>query len=340
MDLELDPLPDTEELEAEGDARVTLAVGEAEIGQRLDVWLVGQMNADGSDGHSRAGVQRWIKEGYVTRAGALEANPARKVRAGEVYDVDVPAAVASELVAEDIPLDVVYEDADLLVINKPAGLTVHPAPGNYTGTLVQALLFHCGDSLSGINGLARPGIVHRIDKDTSGLLVVAKHDAAHRGLAKLFARHDIHRKYIAIVRGVPQRKTYTIETEIGRNPQNRMKRAVVGAGTGKPAVTHYKVVEAFGDVASMVECMLETGRTHQIRVHMAYVGHPLLGDPMYGKETRNQKLDTRLGAVEIPNRQLLHAAELGFVHPMTKEEMFFESPLPADMEAVLAQLRG
>lgn len=312
-----------------------LEIAAEAAGLRLDVWLVGQMNADGAEAHSRAGVQRWIKEGYVTRGGALEANPAKKVRVGEVYDIDVPAAVASELVAEDIPLDVVYEDADLLVINKPAGLTVHPAPGNYTGTLVQALLHHCGDSLSGINGLARPGIVHRIDKDTSGLLVVAKHDAAHRGLAKLFARHDIHRKYVAIVRGVPLRKSGKIEGDIGRNPLNRMKRAVVVEG-GKPAITHYTVAEAFGDAAAMVECTLETGRTHQIRVHMAHIGHPLLGDPMYGKNTPLKGF----GVLELPPRQLLHAAELGFRHPISGEMMAFASPLPADMLAVVKRLRS
>ncbi|RYG59256.1 MAG: RluA family pseudouridine synthase [Alphaproteobacteria bacterium] len=294
------------------------------------------MTAQLGEGQSRAGVQRWIKDGYVTRAGALEANPARKVRLGEVYDVDVPAAEASELVPEDIPLSIVYEDSDLLVIDKPAGLTVHPAPGNYTGTLVQALLHHCGDSLSGINGEMRPGIVHRIDKDTSGLLVVAKHDVAHRGLAKQFARHDIHRKYTAIVRGVPLRKSGTIEAEIGRNPQNRMKRAVVADGTGKPAITHYRLVEIFGDAAALVQCQLETGRTHQIRVHMSYIGHALLGDPMYGRNTPLKGF----GDLNLPPRQLLHAAELGFVHPVTREEMFFESPLPADMEAVLKTLRS
>lgn len=313
-----------------------LPVDDTQAGVRLDVWLLAQMTAQLGEGQSRAGVQRWIKDGYVTRSGALEANPARKVRKGEVYDVDVPAAEASELVAEDIPLDVVYEDTDLLVINKPAGLTVHPAPGNYTGTLVQALLHHCGDSLSGINGEMRPGIVHRIDKDTSGLLVVAKHDVAHRGLAKQFARHDIHRKYYAIVRGVPLRKSGTVQGDIGRNPQNRMKRAVVADGSGKPAITHYRVVEVFDTAAALVECQLETGRTHQIRVHMSHIGHPLLGDPMYG---RNAPLKG-VGELNLPPRQLLHAAELGFVHPVSREEMFFESPLPADMDAVLAKLRG
>ncbi len=313
-----------------------LPVEDTQAGVRLDVWLLAQMTAQLGEGQSRAGVQRWIKDGFVTRAGGLEANPARKVRAGEVYDVDVPAAEASELVPEDIPLTVVYEDGDLLVIDKPAGLTVHPAPGNYTGTLVQALLHHCGDSLSGINGEMRPGIVHRIDKDTSGLLVVAKHDVAHRGLAKQFARHDIHRRYLAIVRGVPLRKSGTIEGDIGRNPQNRMKRAIVTDGSGKPAITHYKLVEIFGQAAALVQCQLETGRTHQIRVHMSHIGHPLLGDPMYGRNTPLKGY----GDLNLPPRQLLHAAELGFIHPVTQEELFFESPLPADMLAVLETLRG
>lgn len=309
-----------------------VSVEENDVNIRLDVFLTSKLGSD----VSRAGIQKWIKDGFVTRDGNLEANPAKKVRMGESFDVDVPAAEASELIPENIPLDVVYEDGDLLVINKPAGLTVHPAPGNYTGTMVQALLHHCGDSLSGINGEARPGIVHRIDKDTSGLLVVAKHDVAHRELAKQFAKHDIHRKYIAIVRGVPLRKSGVIEGDIGRNPANRMKRAVVADGKGKHAVTHYHVVEAFGAAAAIVECQLETGRTHQIRVHMSYIGHELLGDPMYGRNTPLKGI----GALNLPPRQLLHAAELGFVHPVTHEDMMFESPLPADMDAVIARLRG
>lgn len=312
-------------------APVRISVEEADVNTRLDVFLTLKLG----EGMSRAGVQKWIKDGFVTRDGALEANPAKKVRLGESFDVDVPAAEASALVPEDIPLTIVYEDNDLLVIDKPAGLTVHPAPGNYTGTLVQALLHHCGDSLSGINGEARPGIVHRIDKDTSGLLVVAKHDVAHRGLAKQFARHSIHRKYIAIVRGVPVRKSGRIEGEIGRNPTNRMKRAVVTDGTGKPAVTHYRVIETFGDAAALVECQLETGRTHQIRVHMSHIGHALLGDPMYGRNTPLKGI----GSLDLPPRQLLHAAELGFVHPTTREEMMFASPLPDDITAVIQRLR-
>lgn len=314
------------------------AVEDGDAGTRLDVWLLARF-----EGQSRAGVQRWIKDGFVTRLGSevariqsfgtLEANPARKVRAGEVYRVDMPEIVASTLVGEDIPLNIVYEDDDLLVLDKAPGMTVHPAPGNFTGTLVQALIHHCGDSLSGINGEARPGIVHRIDKDTSGLLVVAKHDQAHRFLAKQFARHDIHRVYYALVRGVPLPLAGRIEGNIGRHPTNRIRRAVVAEG-GKPAVTHYKVLRRFGDAASLVECRLETGRTHQIRVHMAYLGHPLLGDPLYG----NNKPLKGLGEIELPKRQLLHAAELGFVHPRTLKDRHFVSELPADILQVIELL--
>jgi 23S rRNA pseudouridine1911/1915/1917 synthase len=311
---------------------------------RLDVWLMAQFAAAGDATQSRAGIQRWIKEGFVCRitplpAGAppfVEANPSRKVRVGEVYTVDVPTAVATELVGEDIPLTVVYEDADLLVLDKPAGLTVHPAPGHYTGTLVQALIHHCAGSLSGINGEMRPGIVHRIDKDTSGLLVVAKNDAAHRGLAKQFARHDIHRVYLAVVRGVPHPGSGTVVGNIGRHPTQRVRRAVVETG-GKPAITHYRTEEVFGEAAALVSCRLETGRTHQIRVHMAHIGHPLLGDPLYGKHGPLKGMP----GVEVPaGRQLLHAAELGFVHPTTGKKVLFTSALPEDMDEFLTRLRN
>lgn len=307
-----------------------LTVAPEEAGKRLDLWLFSQV----PEGNSRAGIQRWIKEGFVTREGGLEANPARKVRMGEVYRVDIPQAVASELVGEDIPLQVVFEDANLIVIDKPAGLTVHPAPGNYTGTLVQALLHHCGESLSGINGQMRPGIVHRIDKDTSGLIVAAKHDAAHRALARQFLKHSIHRVYLALVRGRVARAEGTIHGNIGRHPTQRVRRAVVAEG-GKPAVTHYKVLERFGEAATLVECQLETGRTHQIRVHMASIGHPLLGDPLYGKHGPLKGM----AEIDVPNRQMLHAAELGFVHPASGREMTFTSELPADMAGVLAALQ-
>lgn len=308
---------------------VVLTVEDADAGTRLDVWLLAQL----PEGNSRAGVQRWIKSGFVVREGELQANPARKVRGGEVYSVDVPAAEATELVGENIPLDIVFEDDDLLVINKPAGLTVHPAPGNYTGTLVQAVIFHCEGRLSGINGELRPGIVHRIDKDTSGLLVVAKNDAAHRGLARQFAKHSISRTYIAAIKGNLARHSGKVEASIGRHPIHRLRRAVIDGG--KPAVTHYKVLERFGVGATLVECTLETGRTHQIRVHMAHLGHPLLGDPLYGQPGPLKGL----GAVDLPRRQMLHAAVLGFNHPNGGKWMEFSSPLPADMQAVIGVLR-
>ena len=276
------------------------------------------------------------------RGGQLEANPSRKVRLGEVYDVDVPAAVASELVAEDIPLTIVYEDADLLVIDKPAGLTVHPAPGNYTGTLVQALLHHCGDSLSGIGGVARPGIVHRLDKDTSGVMVAAKTDAAHQGLSALFAAHDIDRLYIALVRGAPYPPKGTIETRLGRSQHDRKKIAVLKTG-GRLAITHYRTEATFGPAdkptAARVSCQLETGRTHQIRVHMASKGTPCLGDPTYGSGPPAQPVREAIAASGL-DRQALHAAVLGFVHPISGETLRFETPLPEDMRGLEERLAG
>ncbi len=311
---------------------IRLIVEPTEANTRLDVWLAARIAEGYMPDMSRAGVQRWIKGGFVTREATAEANPARKVRAGETYDVDLPEIAATEVIAQDIPLVVVYEDKDLIVVDKPAGLTVHPGAGNPDGTLVNALLHHCGDSLSGINGEARPGIVHRIDKDTSGLLVAAKHDQAHRHLARQFARHSIHRVYNAIVKGDVAKVQGRVEGNIGRHPTARIRRAVVAVG-GKPAVTHYRALEHFGKVATLVECQLETGRTHQIRVHMSHLGHPLLGDPMYG----NPK---GLEFLNLPERQMLHAAELGFIHPSTNTEMRFESALPADILDVLNKLRS
>jgi 23S rRNA pseudouridine1911/1915/1917 synthase len=313
-----------------------------EGGQRLDAWLVVQI---GSANASRVAVQRWIKEHFVRKNGEIEANPARKVRVGEIYTVDVPAVEAAELKPENIPLVILYEDDDLIVVDKPAGMAVHPSLGHDTGTLVHALLGHCGHlgkgGLSGINGEARPGIVHRIDKDTSGILVAAKHDRAHRGLAGQFARHDIHRAYQAIVRGVPMPAAGKVAGLIGRHPVDRKKRAVLREGTSgaKEAVTYYKVLEPLTG-AALVECRLETGRTHQIRVHMAHLGHPLLGDPMYGKSgPLKGASETANRALKDFKRQALHAAELGFTHPMTNERLSFKSPLPADLAALLALLR-
>lgn len=314
----------------------------ADVNQRLDVWLLAQLTAAGND-VSRVRVQQLIKEGFVTTAdGNASANPAKKVRLNERYVANLPALVATDLVAEDIPLDVVYEDADLLVLNKPAGLTVHPAPGHATGTLVQALLHHCGASLSGMNGELRPGIVHRIDKDTSGLLVVAKHDRAHRALAKQFAAHSCERAYVALVRGVPTPIAGSVRTQLDRHPVHRLKRAVVAADKGKLAVTHYHTMTSYGAAASRVTCVLETGRTHQIRVHMAHLGHPLLGDPLYGNPVPLKGWTPAQAALLAPllTGQMLHAATLGFAHPVTRKKLRFEAPLPPHFVAVEAMLRA
>lgn len=328
---------------------VNLIVEEPNTGQRLDVFLHAALTGLGQD-VSRAGVQRWIKEGFVTQNTQVSANPAKKVRLGEEFAVNVPAAVATELVGEDIPLDILFEDDQLIVLNKPAGLTVHPAPGNWTGTLVQALIHHCGTSLSGINGEARPGIVHRIDKDTSGIMVAAKTDVAHRGLAKQFAGHTINREYLALVVGNIMPPAGRVEGNIGRHPVHRLKRAVVDAG-GKTAVTHYKTQEKQGERASLVACTLETGRTHQIRVHMAHLGHPLLNDPLYGhsaalpgKNVKGKLTDeqakTLQTALKNLHGQALHAARLGFTHPTTGKHLEFTSPLPEAFQALLGTLKS
>lgn len=274
-------------------------------------------------------------------------NPRHKVRPGERLGVVLPEPVPPEPRAEDIALRVVYEDADLIVIDKPAGLVVHPGAGNESGTLVNALIARCGESLSGIGGVRRPGIVHRLDKDTSGLLVVAKTDFAHQGLAGQFAAHGrdgrLDRAYLAVVWGAPQRRRGTISTGIARSDSNRLKMAVSQSSAARKAVTHYEVLRTFGEppVASLLRCRLETGRTHQIRVHMAHIGHPLLGDATYGAGFRSAM--SRLPpaarqALETLDRQALHAANLGFVHPRTGEALSFESPAPDDLRSLLAEL--
>jgi 23S rRNA pseudouridine1911/1915/1917 synthase len=233
-----------------------------------------------------------------------------------------------------IPLTIVFEDEHLLVVDKPAGLVVHPAAGNFDGTLVNALLHHCAGQLSGIGGVARPGIVHRIDKDTSGLLVVAKTDVAHEGLAKQFAAHSIDRRYLAIVSGMPKATSGTVDAALARSATNRKKIAIVEVGRGKRAVTHWKRLKPLGE-AALVECRLETGRTHQVRVHMASIGHPLLGDPVYG---RSGKTHGKLLKELQFHRQALHAAELGFTHPATRLRLSFTSPMPPDMQELMAAL--
>ncbi|WP_353226561.1 RluA family pseudouridine synthase [Novosphingobium sp.] len=300
----------------------------AEGGQRLDKAL-----ADAS-GLSRERVKALIGEGAVTLDGATMASASAKAGAGAAWAIRVPGAVAASAAPQDIPLVVVYEDDALIVIDKPAGLVVHPAAGNLDGTLVNALLHHCRGQLSGIGGVARPGIVHRIDKDTSGLLVVAKCDAAHEGLARQFADHSIVRAYRAITAGTPLPPAGTIRGAIARSSHDRKKMALVEDGRGKHAVTHYRTLRVL-DHAALVECRLETGRTHQVRVHLASIGHPLLGDPVYGKTP------ARLRPILVQlnfRRQALHAAELGFVHPITSQSVHFTSPTPVDMETLLVEL--
>ena len=324
-----------------GDVRsVTVAPGVEP--DRLDRVL-----ARALDGLSRSRLQSLVREGCVRCDGAVMRDPARRIGPGSRLDVAVPAALPAEPAPETIALSIVHEDDDLVVLDKPARLVVHPGAGHESGTLVNALVAHCGESLSGIGGVRRPGIVHRLDKDTSGLLVVAKNDRAHRGLSELFADHGrsggLERAYLALVWGVPAPTSGTIRANLARSRHNREKIAVVREGEGRHAVTHYRV-EAVPDPAgtvSLLRCRLETGRTHQIRVHLSARGHPLLGDDVYGSafRTKAAKLnpDTR-AALDRLGRQALHAATLGFLHPRTGVPLRFESPLPPDMAVLLAAL--
>ena len=291
----------------------------------------------------------------MTKDGAAVTDAKGKVAEGETYEIAVEEAVETEMAAEDLPLSIVYEDDDLIVIDKPAGLVVHPAPGSVSGTLVNALLHHFGGDLSGVGGEKRPGIVHRIDKDTSGLLVVAKSDAAHHGLARQFAAHTVERSYLALCHGVPHPGdprlagvrgvsfeaggVLKITTQLARHRTDRQRQAVLFDG-GRHAVTRISVREAFGGHAALVECRLETGRTHQIRVHMAHVGHALIGDKTYGGRRRLPKDAPGAAEAQAFARQALHAASLGFVHPISGDNVAFESPLPQDFSALLAALRS
>jgi 23S rRNA pseudouridine1911/1915/1917 synthase len=283
---------------------------------------------------SRERLKALISSGAVTGpAGSLVRDPSSKAAEG-TYAVAVPDPTPAHNIPQDIALEIVFEDDHLLVVDKPAGMVVHPAAGNADGTLVNALLHHCAGRLSGIGGVARPGIVHRIDKDTSGLLVVAKTDRAHEGLAAQFARHDIHRLYKAIVSGLPRTGGGMVDAPLARSSANRHKMAIVEEGRGKRAVTHWRLVQPLRESA-MVECRLETGRTHQVRVHMASLGHPLVGDPVYGR-TRHVHREL-LKSLNF-QRQALHAAELGFVHPVLKENLSFKSPLPSDIQELFGAL--
>lgn len=329
---------DDDELAA-GTASVrVVSISPDAAGGRLDKTL-----AEHAPELSRGRIQALMAQGMVRRAGKALSDASAKAAAGD-YELLIPPPAPAEPQAQDIPLNVLFEDNHLIVIDKPPGMAVHPAPGSEDGTLVNALLHHCGASLSGIGGIARPGIVHRIDKDTSGVMVAAKSDAAHQGLSKLFASHDIDRVYVALVRGSPSPAKGTIETRLGRSPHDRKKIAVLKSG-GREAVTHYRTERTYGGgeakpLAARVACTLETGRTHQIRVHMASKGTPCLGDPVYGSGPPATPVREAVVAAGL-KRQALHAAVLGFIHPVTGQALRFESPLPADMaqlEAILSAL--
>jgi 23S rRNA pseudouridine1911/1915/1917 synthase len=338
-------------------------------GARLDKWL-----PEAIPGLSRSRARMLVEEGRLTVDGKAESDPRAKVRAGAVYLLDVPPPEGGDAQPEDIPLDIVFEDKHLIVVDKPAGMVVHPAQGQWTGTLVNALLHHCGPSLTGIGGVARPGIVHRLDKDTSGVMVVAKTEAAHTALVSLFQAHDIERAYLAVTRGAPRPLMGRIETHIARSPHDRKKMAVVRERhvkhdpysddpdanaddeetRGKIAITNYKVIRTFGRLdpsgaqpaAALVECRLETGRTHQIRVHLAHIGVPVLGDQIYGKHKgvkahgKGPAHDRGMVVAREFSRQALHAAVLGFVHPITGKDLRFERPPPADMAELIDALES
>ena len=331
---------------SDGAGRLVAVTIAADAGrQRLDQALAA------AAGESRARVQALIRAGHARLGGRTIGEPGHRINAGDRVELTIPPPEAATPEPEAIPLDVVYEDDDLIVIDKPAGLVVHPAPGHRTGTLVNALLHHCGAALSGIGGVRRPGIVHRLDRDTSGLLVVAKSDRAHRHLAAQFADHgrtgDLERAYLALVWGAPPVSAGTVDAPLGRSSANRMRRAVTRGESGKEAVTHFRVLERFGDpnapVASLLECRLETGRTHQIRVHMAHLGLPLVGDPEYGAGFRTKVArlaEPARGLAAAFPRQALHAALLAFEHPVTGEILHFESELPPDMAALVDAVRA
>ena len=314
-------------------------------GLRLDLFLTGA-----APKLSRTRIQTLIRAGHVSGESGTIVDPKYRVKPGETFVVQIPAVAPSELTAESIPLTVVFEDDALIVVDKPAGLTVHPGAGQAQGTLVNALLAHCGQSLSGIGGVARPGIVHRLDKDTSGLLVVAKTDEAHHALASQFADHGrtggLERGYLALVWGAPHRSHGTVDAPVGRHPSSRTKMAVLPRGKGREAVTHWRVLATYGDktnpIASLLECRLETGRTHQVRVHLAHIGHPLIGDPLYaqGFKSKVLKLPTKAQAVlaKLP-RQALHATLLAFEHPTRRTLLKFNSHLPPDLDEIIQVLK-
>lgn len=309
-----------------------VSIIEARIAEAADGWRLDRALADAVPTLSRERLKVLISAGAVTGPDGLIRDPAKKTSGGALFSVAIPEPEPAHNEAQEIPLVVAYEDEHLIVIDKQAGLVVHPAAGNLDGTLVNALLHHCAGQLSGIGGVARPGIVHRIDKDTSGLMVAAKHDRAHEGLARQFKAHSIDRRYKAIVAGRPVPASGTVDAPLARSSANRKKMAIVQGG--KRAVTHYSTLKASRD-AAMVECRLETGRTHQVRVHMTSIGHPLLGDPVYGR-TRSEHREI-LETLDF-RRQALHAAHLGFIHPINSNALAFDSEIPADMQELFNRL--
>ncbi|MCC7428897.1 MAG: RluA family pseudouridine synthase [Alphaproteobacteria bacterium] len=342
-----DPAPAPAAAPAIGQHQVTITPAIA--GDRLDRALAAEL-ATTLPGLSRSRVKALIEAGAVSLDRATISDPSRRVKDGETYRLALPPAAPAGPEAQAIALAILYEDDELIVLDKPAGMVVHPAPGNPDRTLVNALLAHCGDSLSGIGGEKRPGIVHRLDKDTSGVMVVAKTDRAHAALSHAFASRALERAYLALVWGLPSPLQGEVAGAIGRHPRDRKKMAVVGRG-GKAALTRYKVLEAFGGVASLVECRLATGRTHQIRVHMAAIGHPVVGDPVYGSGARASRRGSgnrTLAPIPAPlrerlasfPRQALHAGLIGFVHPASGELLRFTSALPNDFNELLSCLRS
>lgn len=306
----------------EKEQKYEIEIDAAQQGVRIDLVLSAALAET-----SRSFIQKLFEKEKISVNGTICDSKKYKVKTGDLVEITIPEPEILSVEAEDIPLDIVYEDEDVLVVNKPKGMVVHPAVGNYNGTLVNAIMYHCGDRLSSINGVIRPGIVHRIDKDTSGLLMIAKNDAAHESLSKQLAEHSITRKYRALVYHNFKEEEGTVNAPIGRDPKNRLRQAVTDQNS-KHAVTHYKVLERFG-AYTLIEAELETGRTHQIRVHMAHLKHPLVGDVVYGPKKHTIKADG----------QMLHAKVLGFVHPRTGQYMEFDSDLPAYFEDILSRLR-
>lgn len=313
---------------------IKLTIDDAQAGERLDKALA-QLVQGHDTALSRARLQALMAAGHLSLAGELVNATNRKVKSGEVYTLIVPPPEAAEPEAQAIDLPIIYEDDDVIVINKPVGLVVHPAPGNKDGTLVNALLAHCGDSLSGIGGIARPGIVHRLDKDTSGLMVVAKNDMAHQVLTKQFSDRSLSRTYQALVWGVPLPTQGSIDAPIGRHARDRKKMAITAKG-GREALTHYRVLKEFG-IVSLVECKLATGRTHQIRVHMGHIKHPVIGDPVYGARKAPGK-DKVIELLRAFPRQALHAVKLEFIHPRSGKKVSYNAPLPDDIAKLVKVL--